>query len=195
MIHRARRSPSLAFSLPLHIVVMILAFGLISLKAANHSIFMRIGGMTGESPDPNHQGFSEVIAFQYGVSQGTSLQGPEPQFQDLIVYKYVDSLSVNLQRACTIGEHLTEVHLVITPAANTQYYFFKFSLAEVVITSYSLAGDALNGGARPVEIIKLKFGRISWNYVLLGIDGTPQGSWCRGWDIAKNSGWDICPNE
>ena len=146
-------------------------------------IFLKVSSVFGESTDPNHLEWSDVIAFEHGLTAGSGA----PQFQNFVVYQYVDKSTPHLHVACATGEHFPELNLEITPSNNTGTALLKIRLYEVMFTSISMAGDAANGGSRPIETIKFIAGRIQWTYNSIGLDGTVKGSTAGCWDIVKNA--------
>lgn len=184
MIPRSRHSPSLGFSIPVNILVMLLAFSLIPARAADYKIFLGLRGfVVGESADPYHKEYIDIIAFQHGLSRIDAVT----QFQDFVVYKLVDSASASLHMACAEGVHLSDLSLEITPAVNTQTAFFKIWASGFQVISISMIGDTVNGGSRPIEVVKFKFEhRIEWTYTPIGPDGAPGAPVKKCWDINAN---------
>ncbi len=178
--------------LPLFLVAAILLWGIAPLRAASYAIFLKATGVEGESMDVNHKGWSDAMAFQHGHVLDAAAQNPVPQFQDLVVYKMLDKASAALQLLCAAGTRLPELNLDIAQVGDNKLVIYQIRLLEVAVTSYSLTGDAVNGGVRPTEVVRFAFRHIAWKYTPIGANGAPEGNICGFYDLLKGAGGTTC---
>jgi type VI secretion system secreted protein Hcp len=140
--------------------------------------FLNISGIPGESTDPSHQGWIEVLSFQWGVGRGIS--AARSSHQDFTVMKAVDKASPKLAEACCTGQQIPSVELVLCPEGYPGHTFMNYKFTNVIVTSYGYR-PAPTGDAVPTEAISLNYGKIEWTYT------TPTGeSVYAGWDVVAN---------
>jgi type VI secretion system secreted protein Hcp len=142
------------------------------------NMFLKVDAIKGESTDPAHLGWIDVLAMSWGEANPTPAFGVggagKVNMQDLSVTKYLDKASVPLLMACAAGTHLTNVTLVALHTGAAPYQFMKLSLDTVIVSSVSEGGSG--GEDQFAENISFAFAKITWTYTTA--DGrSSTGSW------------------
>lgn len=88
-------------------------------------IFLKIDGIEGESPDAAHKGEIEVIGWNWGMAQQSSMHAGsgggagKATVKDLTFLHWVDRASPNLLKYCLTGEHIPEARLTVRKAGGS----------------------------------------------------------------------------
>ncbi len=153
-------------------------------------MFLKIDDIKGESVDDKHKDEIDVLAWSWGASQsGTMHMGGgggagKVNVQDLSFTKYIDAASNALLLRCCDGGHIKKAVLVVRKAGKTPLEYFKITLEEVIVTSYSTGGSG--GEDRLTENVTLNFSKFKVEYSKQKADGTGEAAKPAGWDIAAN---------
>lgn len=151
------------------------------------TMFIKIGDIIGESTDELHQGWMDLDAFSWGMTQTGSI-GPggagKTQVQDFHFTMKMNSGSPALMQACASGEHIRKVELSVRrPEAKEDY--LQWTMEDVVCSSFQTSGSA-QGDAIPTEQVSLNFGKIKVEY-------TKQDKQCKSgeksifqWNVERN---------
>ena len=129
------------------------------------NMFLKLDAIKGESTDPAHLGWIDVLAMSWGESNPTPAFGSgggKVSMQDLNLTKYLDKASVPLLLACAAGTPIVNATLVALHTGASPYQFMKFFLDTVVVSSVSEGGSG--GEDQFVENISLAFAKITWTY-------------------------------
>ena len=109
--------------------------------------FLKIDGVSGESPDAKHKGEIQLESFSWGeTSPGGAGHGGgggagKVQMQDLVVTMVVSKASPKLMLACATGKHHKEAVLTVRKAGKDQQEYYIVKLKDVVVTSYQVGGS------------------------------------------------------
>lgn len=153
--------------------------------------FLKIDGIKGESTDDKHKDWIEISSFSQGVSQPTSgtassVGGGTTErcyHQDFSISKEMDISSPDIALACCEGKHVKEVLVELCRAGGAKLPYMKYTMNNVVISSYSPAG----GGGVPTESVTFNYGKIKWEYTQQKrAGGLAGGKKTTGWDLEKN---------
>ena len=112
--------------------------------------FLKIDGVSGESPDAKHKGEIQLESFSWGeTSPGGAGSGGgggagKVHMQDLVVTMVVSKASPKLMLACATGKHHKEAVLTARKAGKSQQEFLVFKFKDVVVTSYQIGGSELS---------------------------------------------------
>jgi type VI secretion system secreted protein Hcp len=126
--------------------------------------FLKIEGISGESVEPNHQGWIEVKNFSFGVANssmrtrqvGGSSEGPGR----VSIVKEVDKTSPLLKQRLAAGGRFAEVILAVRKAGGGSSAYMNYVLHDAMVSSFSKSG----GGDRPQESISLNYNKLEWSY-------------------------------
>jgi type VI secretion system secreted protein Hcp len=153
--------------------------------------FLRIDGIPGESTDKTHAGEIDVEAFSWGETQsgpigsGGGSGSGKVQMQDLHVTAPVSKASPLLLLATAAGTHIKSAVLSARRAGKKSAGdFLTFSLSDVLVRSYQIAGSEAEP---PRDAVSLSFAKIEVEYKEQKADGSLGASTKVGWDVTKNT--------
>ena len=153
--------------------------------------FLKIDGVDGESTDAAHPNQIEVLSFSWGESNGSNVAhgggggAGRVAMQDFHFTMAVNKASPKLMLACASGKHFPKAVLSARKAGGTQQDFLKYSLTEVLVSSYQAAGD---GSVVPTEQVSLNFLKIEFAYTPQRTDGVQLQTETTAFDLAANQG-------
>jgi type VI secretion system secreted protein Hcp len=153
--------------------------------------FLRIDGIAGESNDDKHKGEIDVDSFSWGESHppgqshGGGSGAGKVQMEDLHVTARTSKASPQLLLACAAGTHVKSAVLTGRRAGGKgETEFLTFSLSDVLVRSYQIAGTEAEP---PRDAVSLSFAKIEVEYKEQKADGSLGASTRVGWDVVKNS--------
>jgi type VI secretion system secreted protein Hcp len=164
-------------------MLMVVALLLLGAGGATAGGFMKMGDIKGESTDPAHQDWSDVLAWAWrmersqGAGVGSGRGASRVEFGDLLVTKHVDSASPMLMLKCADGSHIREAVLDV-PLDGGRGAMIRIILFNVQVTSVHVVetGD----DAQPSENLSLNFTEVK---VVYESDG---GAIEFNWNIESN---------
>jgi len=156
--------------------------------------FLKIDGVDGESTDAKHKGEIEILSFHWGVSQaitGTvssagTFSGQRADLTALSVVKQLDKASPKLAQACAAGDHMKSATLTLCRAGGDKQPYMKYKLSDVLLESVRTGGASGGEGGVPTEEVGLRYGKIEFEYTVIGTDGKPAGTVPGGWNLKEN---------
>jgi len=154
--------------------------------------FLKIDGVEGDSTDAQHKGELVVQSFAWAETQAGTI-GPggggggagKVSMQDFHVVTRMSKASPKLFLACASGQHLKSAVLSGRRGGKEQAEFLKWTLTDVVVTSYHTAGGT-DDAAVPMDSVGLSFARIDVEYQERRPDGAAAGPVKAGWDVKGN---------
>ena len=154
-------------------------------------MFLKLSdNIKGESIDNSHKDEIDVLAWSWGASQsGTTHMGTgggagKANFQDISFTKYIDLASLMLLQACATGQHIGQCDLVVRKAGGSPLEYFKMTMKDCLISSYSTGGSG--GEDRLTENVSINFANYKIEYNSQNPDGTKKGTVTTNFDIPKN---------
>jgi type VI secretion system secreted protein Hcp len=157
--------------------------------------FLKIDGIDGESADAKHKNEIEVESWSWGETQtGSAAHGGgggagKVAMQDFHFVVRTSKASPQLMLACATGQHLKMAVLTGRKAGDKQQEFLKFTLTDLLVSSYQVKGETggdSGGDVVPTDQLSLNFARIEMEYKPQQADGTLDGPVKVGWDLKKN---------
>jgi type VI secretion system secreted protein Hcp len=152
--------------------------------------FLKIDGISGESKDAKHKGEIDVEAWSWGetlaVPSGAGGGAGKVDIQALTLTAGLSKASPQLMLACASGKHIKNAVLTGRRAGKGQAEFFTFTLDDVLVTSYQVAGGA-GDEIGPLDSISLDFSKILVKYRETKSDGSLGPLVKFGWDVKKNA--------
>lgn len=140
------------------------------------AIYMNVDSIPGDSAAKGYQNWFDLDSFSWGVAQSTStatVLGPaaagKVHSNDFQITKTVSKGSPTLMLACCMGKHIKQVVIEETKtsaAGGTAY--LRIILTEVLISSYSISGDA---GSAPTDEINISFDKIEYDQMVQSPSG------------------------
>ncbi len=143
--------------------------------------FVRFEGVTGESRDVDHVGWSEIVTFHQGQKMpiegmGATRQPLPTQMDDVSVVKILDKASPKLAEAVCTGRNFAKVDIDVTKMTESgRTSYLRYELRNVLVSSYNLVGSDADAASRPVEEVSLNFEQITMIYTELNAMGQPLG--------------------
>lgn len=152
--------------------------------------FLRIEGIEGESLDSKHKGEIELESWSWGETQAVLASGGgggagKVQMQDFHFVTRVSKASPRIFQACASGQHLKSVQLTARKGGKNQLEFLRYTLSDVLVTSYQTGGSA-EAEVVPMDQISLNFSKIQVEYTEQKPDGSAGGTVSAGWDVKTN---------
>lgn len=157
---------------------------------AGWDAYLTVEGVESESLREGHEGEIEVLAFQFGgsnissVGQGGGGGTGVVSLSEFTVQKKTDAGSAELFKHMCTGEHFPTAKLTLYKSGGSagplDYLVYDFE--EVYCTNISWSG-AEGGDPVPHEAVSFSFGSVLVTYKIQGEDGTAQGNKTGGWDV------------
>jgi type VI secretion system secreted protein Hcp len=153
-------------------------------------IFLEIDGIKGESLDAAHKGEIEVLSWNWGMTQQSSIHAGsgggagKATVNDLVFLHWVDRASPNLMKYCLIGKHIPEARLTVRKAGGTPLEYLRIVMSSVIISGIKPSGDILDEQMQ--EVVSLSFSRVSQEYLVQNAQGSNGGTVTGSFDIKGN---------
>jgi type VI secretion system secreted protein Hcp len=133
--------------------------------------FMKLGDIKGEATDQGHKDWVFVQSMSASVHRSIPSGAKDQQrtkgetsLGDIQIVRQLDASSVKLQEACANGTFFKEVEIhFCTTVKNNQEPYLKYKLFDVIVSSYSVHGDA-SGNPLPSEQVSLGYSKVEWTY-------------------------------
>jgi type VI secretion system secreted protein Hcp len=150
--------------------------------------FLKLDGIPGESTDAKHKDEIDVLAFSWGVSQGSTGPGGgggagKAVFEDLLVVARTSKASPKLWLACASGQHIKSAILTCRKPGKAPFEFLKITLTDVTISSYEIDGS---DEELPLDQVALAFAKVETVYTPQDPTGKAQPPVKAGWDVKQN---------
>lgn len=159
------------------------------------SIFVNFDGIKGESSDPAHKEWMDVLTCNYDITRAitseTSTRGDREssnaKIQDLVITKYTDSATPKtfLESCCGTGKDVT-IHFTKSGNGGGADIYLELSLKNALISGYSFSGKTQSVN-RPHETITLSFVEMEIKYTPYDEDGNALAPLSVGFDTATNT--------
>lgn len=152
--------------------------------------FLKLDGIDGESNDSKHKNEIDVESWSWGETNPAASAGGgggagKVQMQDFHFTMKTSKASPKLFLSCATGEHIKSAVLIGRKAGQDQQDYLKFTLTDVLVSSYQLGGSA-SSDAVPTDQISLNFAEIDFSYSVQKPDGTLDEAVRGGWDLKTN---------
>jgi type VI secretion system secreted protein Hcp len=153
--------------------------------------FLKIDGIEGESRDDKHKDEIEIESFSWGETQtgsfavGGGAGAGKVSMQDFYFTMLVNKASPALFLACAQGDHIKNAILTCRKAGKKPVEFLKFTLSNVLISSFQIGGT---GGVVPTDQISLNFAKIEVEYKEQDATGKLTGSITKWFDLKSMKG-------
>jgi type VI secretion system secreted protein Hcp len=145
--------------------------------------YLKLDGIEGESQEPAHPGWIDLLAFTTGVARNTN---DAPSWNDFSLAKPLDNASPLLFQHCASGKHVPEAIVEVVRTSPSKQRYYRFVFEDVLVTSYqtSAASDAI-----PTEQFSLNFQKLTWTYTEFDAsDDQFTGHHRAYWDLLRNEG-------
>ena len=166
------------------------------MQNASAAGYLKIGDIKGESTDDGHKDWINLLSVSQAISRDSSGHSSraahKASFGDIVVVKEVDASTPKLQESIAVGKHIPVVILDFTKifadreGTAQQQPYLQYELKNVMITSYSLSGDAQSDSV-PTEQISLNFEEIKVTYTQYDEHGKKKGSVEYSWKVEEGT--------
>ncbi|RFO96236.1 type VI secretion system tube protein Hcp [Rhodoferax lacus] len=153
-------------------------------------IFLKIGGIDGESQDSAHKNEIDVSSWSWQVLQESNMhQGSgggsgKATVRDLSFVHNVDRSSPNLMKFCLTGKHIAEAKLTVRKAGGSPLEYLKITMTDVVITNVQPSGMSSDETIK--EQVSMSFAKVKQEYTVQNQQGGSGGAVTAGFDIKLN---------
>jgi type VI secretion system secreted protein Hcp len=150
--------------------------------------YLKIDGIPGESTDKDHKDWIDLYSYGWGTTHAGI--GPVGQttgkanVQDFKFVMKVDKATPKLFLAAAFGMPIKNAVLEICRNGEIQQCFMKWTLTDVMVTSYQLSGSNEN----PTESVSFLFQKIEVEYRPMGPEGSLGEPIIASWDLKANKG-------
>jgi type VI secretion system secreted protein Hcp len=153
--------------------------------------YLKLDSINGESVAQGHTKEIQILSFSWGASQTSSVAGTggsgagKAHLADLSIMKTVDSASVPLFKALTLGTHIVSGTLTAVKAsgATSSQPFLKVTLGELFVTSIQTSGSS----EIPMESVSFSYNTINIQYSTQDDKGTMTVAGAAGWNVKTNT--------
>jgi type VI secretion system secreted protein Hcp len=136
--------------------------------------FMQMKGIDGESTDKGHTKWILIESMSSAIHRSVTDGARDMErvrgrttCADINVVRQLDKSSTKLQEACANGTFYSQVEVhFCTTVGNAQEPYLKYTLHDVIVTSYAFHGNA-DSQPRPSESITLGYTNVEWEYVAI----------------------------
>lgn len=156
--------------------------------------YLTVDGVTGESQRAGHEGEIEIISFDFGATNPSSVgvgSGGGTGAVSISSFNFTkktDAASADLFKHCCSGKHFPTAKLTFYKAGGDggalDYLIYEFE--EVYVDSINWAG-AEGPDAIPTEMVSFSFGKISVTYNQQDDKGAKAGSYMGSWDLRSGT--------
>ena len=153
------------------------------------AIYLQLDGIPGEVLDPDHEGWIEVLGFDWQSTQTATRVQPSGRLdiKDLTLHKYLDKASPLLMRALYQGHQIGQGKIrFIEPVNGKLNTVLGFELTNILVTDYQTG--AADGAAGVLETIHLLFDQFEETVYSFSDDGTPTGQSLVFWTASAATG-------
>lgn len=155
------------------------------------AIFLLLDGIKGESTDEAHKEEIDVLGYDWGVSNPTTVtvgggtSAGKVSVQDVNISKFMDAASPTLMERCCSGEIIKNGTLSVQRAGGDKVQALVFELEKILVSSYQTSGSA-GSGELPTEMVTLSASKITYKYTSQDKEGKAGAEVTAGWDVEQN---------
>ena len=126
------------------------------------------------------------MSFSHSITRGESSSDSsrtrgEVTLGDVVVVKELDKSSPKLAESALVGKIFPKVEFQLASSSGT---YLKYELTNVMVTSYSISGDADD---RPTEEVSLNFEEIKVTYTEMDSAGNKKGNVEYSWKVEEGT--------
>ena len=157
------------------------------------AMFMKVDGVTGESADAQHKGWTDIQSFTWGASQpgamasGSGGNAGKASFNDLVVAAYMDRARPRSSRTARTASTFRRSRSP-RKTGGTQVEFMRVTLQEVLVTSAQVAGiDPGDVADRLMMHYGFQAAKVKKQYWQQNDNGGKGAEVTVGWNIKENT--------
>ncbi len=156
-------------------------------------MFIRFEGVDGEVQSGFYRGWCNALSFSQGQSLpdggmivGTTRQGANVVFEDIVVVKELDKASPKLAEAVCKGKVFPKVEIHLTRSYTGLVTYYTYELKNVLIVGYRIGGSGYSEHV-PTEKISLSFEEIKVTYTEIDEGGGSKGNVVYEWRLEEDT--------
>ena len=151
--------------------------------------YIKIGDIKGESSEPNHKDWINLLSVSQGVSRsmptgasGSTRQRSSATLGDIVIVKELDKSTPKLVEAICKGTNfpVVTIHLTTSSEGDTRIPYMAWELKNARVTDYSVSG-ATEGGSVPTESLSINYEEVKWTYDELDKENKSKGKVETSW--------------
>jgi len=155
--------------------------------------FTKLDGIQGEATDQGHKDWAIIQSMSASIHRSIPSGAKDQQrtkgetsLDDIKIVRQLDKSSVKIQEACASGKFFPTVEIEFcTAVKDQQVAYLKHKLYDVIVSRYSMHGDA-SGNPLPSEEIWLGYSKADWTYVVVNPEtGEKKGEVAEKYDPAE----------
>ena len=153
-------------------------------------MFLKVDGVTGESKDSNHTGWTDITSFNWGANQPGNMSvgggggAGKVNFADLSVNALIDKSTTAILKNCASGKHISKIELSVCKAGGTQIEYARITLEDVLVSKIDYTGAA-NGDTLTVNYA-FQAAKVKQQYWEQSSSGGKGAESSAGWNIKEN---------
>ena len=163
-----------------------------STMAKADSIYMQVTDIKGESKVKAYDGWIELNGFNFSISKSSPVPGAtrtsgKATFNDIKIQKYMDLSSTALMSSAATGKQIKTIVIdVVRDTGEDDYVVTKYTLSDVLISSFTQSHSAGDEAETGVEEIGLNYAKITVDYSAVLANGKAGAKTKFGWDVPAN---------
>ena len=150
--------------------------------------FAKYDGVDGESLDVNHQGWADVLAFDWAGmredSGGSSRRRAAPDIEDFNIVLAYEKAAVKLQESFLMGKVYPKLTVELTATyGGARATYLRYELENVLVTSYQVNASGSEDDGPPIVAVANSFEEIKVTYTEYDLTGTALGNVVSGYEL------------
>lgn len=155
--------------------------------------YIKIGDIQGESVEPNHGGWINLLSVSQSITRpmsagasGSTRQRSTATLGDIVCTKELDKSTPKLMEAICKGTNFPKVHIDLCTSSqgDTRIPYMKWELVNARVTSYDVAGST-DGSVVPTESFGLNYEEVKWTYDELDKENKSKGKVETSWKVEE----------
>ncbi|WP_261641081.1 Hcp family type VI secretion system effector [Erwinia mallotivora] len=151
-----------------------------------NSVFLKIDGLAGESKDSEHQGWTDIDTYSWGVRRkGEGSGAGVANYHHLTVHCHVDKATAGALLYASNGSKIKKVEISACKAGGNQMEYYRITLESVIIMEVLLSE---NGSMTDVEY-EFQADKVKFQYWEQGTLGGKGAETRMGWNIKDSTSY------
>ncbi|HEX4880366.1 MAG TPA: type VI secretion system tube protein Hcp [Limnobacter sp.] len=152
-------------------------------------LFLKLGGVTGESVDATHAGEMELLSARWGMQVAVGINGGmlapagKSDIKALRVEKRVDRASPTLHAQTCIGQHYDTMVLTKRKSGLVPLEYLRITFKDVIVSDIDISLGAGEDG--DLEVVTFAFSEFKEEYKPQNGDGTGSACVAAGYNCIK----------
>lgn len=134
----------------------------------------------------------EVKSFSFSVKSSSDLRSEQAQFGGFTIEKIVDTASVGLYKACSLGARFHTAMFAIREAGGDNLLYLQYMFRDVAVTDITWKGGS--GNERPTEDVTFEFTAMGFQYVQQNSVGRMANTYRWSWNTVTDKPSLVIPD-